>query len=132
MNYLIDTHIFLWTIFSPDKISKQIKEILADSEFVKHVSVITFWEIALKFSIDKLDLKEISPDKLPAIAKKAGFEIINLEADIASSFYKLPRIKNKDPFDRMIAWHAICAKYTLLTQDKDFSEYKSQKLKIIL
>jgi len=131
VNYLIDTHIFLWAIFSPKKISKNIKEVLRDPELTKYVSIITFWEISLKFSLNKLDLTGVSPDKLPAIAKDTGFEILDLKAEAASSFYKLPRIKNKDPFDRMLAWQAICNNFVLLTQDKGFAEYRDQDLKII-
>lgn len=132
MNYLIDTHIFLWAIFSPKKISKNIKGILIDQELTKYVSIITFWEISLKFSLGKLDLTRVLPDKLPAIAKDAGFEILDLNIDTASSFYKLPRIKNKDPFDRMLAWQAINHDYVLLTQDKSFADYKDHGLKTML
>ena len=131
MNYLLDTHIFLWTVFSPKKLPKSIRDALVNVEATKYVSVISFWEISLKFAVGKIDLKGILPDKLPEIARNDGFEIINLEKDVASSFFKLPRIKNNDPFDRMIAWQAICTKFTLLTQDEGFSEYKSQNLKIV-
>lgn len=123
MNYLIDTHIFLWAIFSPKKISKNIKRILIDPELTKYVSIITFWEISLKFSLGKIDLLGVLPDNLPDIAKDAGFEIVNLDTNIVSTFYKLPGIKSKDPFDRIIAWQTICNNYTLLTQDKGFADY---------
>lgn len=131
MSYLLDTHIFLWSIFSPEKISKEIKGILVDGELIKFVSIVSFWEISLKFSLKKLDLIGVTPNKLPNIAKDTGFEILDLKADIVSSFYKLPRIKNKDPFDRMLAWQAICDNFILLTQDKGFMEYKDQRLKLI-
>lgn len=131
MNCLLDTHIFLWILFSPGKISKSIKGILADPEIVKYVSVITFWEISLKFSLGKIEITGFSPDNLPDIAIKAGFKILNLESDIASSFHKLPKIKNKDPFDRMLAWQAINKNFLLLTKDKDFALYKKHGLKIV-
>jgi len=108
-----------------------VRGILVDQELTKYVSIISFWEIALKFSLGKIDLTGVLPDSLPTIAKDTGFEILNLKTDTASSFYKLPRIKNKDPFDRMLAWQAICNNYILLTQDKGFFEYKDQDLEII-
>lgn len=132
MKYLLDTHIFLWTLFSSGKILKQIKGILVDPEVVKYISVISFWEISLKFSIEKIDLKQFSPDNLPDIAKEANFKILNLESDAASSFHKLPVTKNKDPFDRMLAWQAISFDYILLTQDPGFADYKDHGLKIVL
>jgi len=131
VSYLVDTHIFLWTVLSPGKIPKKIKAILVDPETVKYVSVVTFWEISLKFSLDKIDLAGILPDKLPEVAKDSGFEILNLDADTASSFYKLPKIGNKDPFDRMLAWQAIRSDCYLLSADKDFVHYKDIGLRVV-
>lgn len=130
MSYLIDTHIFLWVLFAPQKISKKIRTILADPEKVKCISLITFWEISLKYSLGKLKLPGILPDQLPSVAKDSGFEILNLDVDTTASFFKLPKLKNKDPFDRMLAWQAICKDCFLLTQDADFANYKDYGLKI--
>lgn len=130
MSYLVDTHIFLWSLLSVRKISKKIKDILLDPESIKHVSAVTFWEISLKYQIGKLDLFGVLPEELPSLAKEAGFEILSLECETASSF-KLPKLKKKDPFDRMLAWQAICYDYQLLTKDQDFSGYKDYGLKIV-
>ncbi len=131
MSYLVDTHILLWSLFSPGRISKKVKDILSESEATKFVSVISVWEIAIKFSLGKLDLKGILPDSLPTIIKNARFEIMDLSTETAASFYKLPKLHNKDPFDRMLAWQAISKNYHLLTKDKDFSYYEDRGLKII-
>lgn len=131
MNYLIDTHLFLWVIFSPQKISKKVSGILLDPEMIKYLSVITFWEISLKYQLGKIDLKGVYPDKLPSIAKETGFEFLNLELETAASFYKLPKLKDKDPFDRMLAWQAISKDYYLLTKDSDFLSYKNHGLKVV-
>lgn len=132
MNYLVDTHIFLWSVISPKKIPKNLIKILNDPESAKLVSVISFWEIALKFSLKKIDLIGIFPDELPRIAEEAKFEIVNLDIKTASAYYKLPRIKNKDPFDRMLAWQAINKDLSLVTKDADFLSYKDYGLKVML
>jgi len=131
VNYLVDTHVFLWAELSPKKISKKVKDILLNEESTKYVSTMTFWEISLKFSLGKIDLKGILPDKLPAIAKDTGFEILNLDAQTASTFYQLPKIKNKDPFDRILAWQAIREDCFLLTHDKELAGYKDYGLRVI-
>ena len=131
MNYLADTHVFLWTVFSPKKISKRVRSIANDSEVTKYISIITFWEIALKFSTGRIDLGRILPDNLPTIAKDTGFEILSLDTDIVASFYKLPKLKNKDPFDRMLAWQAISKDFVLVTTDSDFKSYSKYGLKTI-
>lgn len=131
MNYLVDTHVFLWATSSTEKLSKKIESILLDLKSTKYVSLVTFWEISLKFSTGKLYLKGSQPDDMSAMAEELGFEILNLDAKTVSSSYKLPKLKNKDPFDRMLAWQAICLDYHLLTQDQDFASYKDHGLKIV-
>ena len=131
MNYLLDTHIFLWTVFSSKKVPKNIRKILTDTQLLKYVSLLTFWEISLKFSLGKIKLQGISPEDMPEIAVKAGYEILNLEPQTVSTYHKLPKGKNKDPFDRMLAWQAICKDYKLITQDSDFKTYKDHGLKIV-
>lgn len=56
MNYLLGTHILMWSIINPKKLSKKASEILTDTGNKIVVSSISFWEIALKFSLKKLEL----------------------------------------------------------------------------
>jgi PIN domain nuclease of toxin-antitoxin system len=131
MKYLIDTHIFLWSLFSPEKIAEHAAQTIEDSGNRVFVSSISFWEIALKFSLNKLELEGITPDELPYIANKMNFEILNLKADDAASFFLLPRIPHKDPFDRMIIWQAIREKMILISKDSTIPAYQQFGLKIL-
>lgn len=131
MKYLVDTHLFLWIVISPKKISSKAKDLLLNPDNTKIVSIVTFWEISLKFSLGKIDLKGLLPDTLPTIAKNTGFEILNLDSDTVSTFHKLPRVDHKDPFDRMLAWQAISKDYPLLTKDADFTGYYKYGLKTV-
>lgn len=131
MNYLLDTHVLLWSLLSTKKLSKKSRKILIDPETVKYVSVISFWEISLKFALGKISLQGILPEQLPDVAKETGFEILPLNPRTAASFYKLRKFKNKDPFDRMLAWQAIREDCVLLTRDNEFSCYKDDGLNIV-
>jgi PIN domain nuclease of toxin-antitoxin system len=131
MKYLIDTHIFLWSLFSPEKISQPVANIIREPSNRIFVSTITFWEIALKFSLNKLDLEGISPGDLPEFANKMNYEFLILSVDDAASFYHLPRISHKDPFDRMLIWQAIREKLVLITKDSKTSAYKEWGLKVL-
>ena len=131
MNYLIDTHIFLWSLFSPQKISKPAAQTIRKSENRIFVSSVTFWEIALKYALKKLELKGITPDELPEFADRMDFEILNLNAEDAASFHNLPRIAHRDPFDRMIIWQAIREKMILISKDKEIQSYQEFGLKIL-
>ncbi|CAB1063184.1 hypothetical protein D1BOALGB6SA_7967 [Olavius sp. associated proteobacterium Delta 1] len=131
MKYLIDTHIFLWSLFSPEKISKHVTTVIKESGNRIFVSTITFWEISLKFSLNKLALEGITSDELPEFANKMNFELLSLRAEDAASFYHLPRITHKDPFDRMLIWQAIREKMVLISKDSKIAAYQGFGLKIL-
>ena len=130
MNYLLDTHTFLWAIFASQKLSEEAKEIILNPGNSIYVSLITFWEISLKYSLGKLELENISPEELPAVSRQAGFEILPLSEKEVSSFHRLPRSSHKDPFDRLIIWQAIHNDFTLITKDRRISPYLESGLRL--
>lgn len=131
MRYLLDTHYLLWAIFDMDKISKKTGDLIADPEQQIFVSTISFWEIALKSSLGKLKLIGCSPEYIPGICTKTGFEIIELSSRDSSSYHLLNASYHKDPFDRMLIWQAMRNNYTLITEDKQISKYRSEGLLVL-
>ena len=131
MKYLIDTHILLWSLFSPEKISRHVAKVIKDSGNRVFVSTISFWEISLKFSLNKLELEGITPDELPEFASKMNLGLLSLSAEDAASFYHLPKIRHKDPFDRMLIWIAIREKMVLISKDSKMTAYEDYGLKIL-
>jgi len=78
-----------------------------------------------------LELEGISPDEFPEFANKMSFELLSLSAEDAASFYHLPPITHKDPFDRMLIWQAIREKMVLISEDSKIAAYKGYGLKIL-
>ncbi len=131
MNYLIDTHVLLWSLFDTSKLSKKVYDILSNVENDIFVSSITFWEISLKYSIGKIELENIFPDELPEYTLKAGYKIINPNEKITSSFYKLPNYGHGDPFDKLLIWQAICENFTMVSKDSKFKQYEKNGLRTV-
>ena len=131
MNYLLDTHAFLWILFDDDKLSKIAQEEIQNPENNIYVSVISYWEISLKYSIGKLELEGINPDELADKACEIDIRTLELSDKESSSFYKLPRSHHKDPFDRLIIWQAIVNGMTLISKDKQIKIYRDLGLKIL-
>ena len=131
MKLLLDTHSFLWSLFSPDKLSKKARRAILDPENDVLVSVVTFWEISLKYALGKIEMKGLKPEDLPGAAKEACFEILGLEQEEAAGFHTLPRIGHKDPFDRLIIWQAIQRDCFLISSDSHFIEYREYGLKLL-
>ncbi len=131
MNYILDTHYVLWTLFEPEKISDNIIKILEDDAHKKYVSSITFWEISLKYSIGKLEFEETNPNEIYEKIVESGFNILEINSQIFTAYFQLPRKeKHNDPFDRILIWQAINEDFTLITKDKMISQYIDNGLKI--
>ena len=130
MNILLDTHVFLWSLFAPEKLSRAaVREIKSSNNDVA-VSVVTFWEISLQYALGKLKLTGVKPEELPDFTGQMNIDILPITAAEASSFHKLPRLSHKDPFDRIIIWQAIQRKMTLISKDRDFETYRKFGLKL--
>jgi len=131
MSYLLDTHVFLWSAFSPDKLSAGARNIISASDNRVCVSAISFWEISLKFTLGKIALENCMPDDLPGVAERMDIEIIQPTVQEIASFYQLPKVAHKDPFDRMIIWQAIQQPLVLISKDAKFPEYEKFGLKVL-
>lgn len=131
MNYLLDTHTFLWALMDPDKLSHQTTQILERSTNEIFLSVISFWEISLKFSLGKLDLKGITPPEMPPAAREMRFAILSVESEDASTYHTLRKTSHKDPFDRMIVWQCIRRQWPLISSDRRLVLYEPQGLLLL-
>ena len=56
MDLLIDTHAVIWFITDDSKLSQKTKQIIENIENKCFVSIATYWEIAIKYSLGRLDL----------------------------------------------------------------------------
>ncbi len=129
--YLVDSHVFLWFLFKPVRLSNSARHVLADPGAEVFVSTVTFWELSLKHGLGRLDLEGVTPDMFPDAAAEAGLVIMPLDASVAASFHRLPREAHKDPFDRMLAWQAIHGGCQLISCDTELESYRRYGLRIL-
>ncbi len=118
MRILIDTHIFLWAIYEPKKISKSHYQELESLSNTIFVSSISFVEIMIKNSVGKL---AINAD-LIKLVEDSGFELLDFNAHDAIKLKDMP-LHHKDPFDRMLIAQALNNNYRMMSEDKKFKHY---------
>ncbi|MCT8335904.1 type II toxin-antitoxin system VapC family toxin [Leptospira sp. 85282-16] len=131
MTFLLDTHALLWVIGDSKQLSKKITTIVQDQENQIFVSVISLWEISLKFKLGKLKLSGFKPEDIPKLLEKLNIGIIELNQEEASSYHNLKEDFHKDPFDRMLIWQCISRKLTFISKDSEIKKYKISGLKTI-
>ncbi len=124
MNYLLDTHALIWATLDTGMLGKSARGLILAPGNEIQVSIVSFWEISLKYSTGRLDLRGMKPDDFSRTSSEMGFPIMGLQAETVASSYNLPRLHNKDPFDRLIAWEAIKSKIVLISNDKAFDDYR--------
>jgi len=131
MKYILDTHVLLWALFEPGRISAPSRQIIENPEIEIFASALSFWEISLKYQLGKLTLLKCVPDDLPKQVGKMGIAVLPIDAGLLASSYRLPSEVHKDPFDRLLAWQAIQLKLTLITKDSAIDVYHSRGLKTL-
>ncbi len=131
MSFLLDTHTLLWSLFEPKKLSKTASATLEDNTKDVLVSSVSLWEISLKYQLGKLSLKGIAPKDLISPIEKMGFVFTSISPQEASTYYLLPKLPHKDPFDRMLCWQAIQNKLILISKDDQLSDYYKHGLKVL-
>lgn len=131
MNYVLDTHTFLWTISNIENISKKAIDVIKNSNNEIFISAVSLWEISIKVRIKKLDLDTIEPEELILLAEKMEFQLIGLSPEEAATYYKLKEETHNDPFDRMLIWQCISRNLPIISKDKEFSKFLPYGLKLI-
>lgn len=130
MKYLLDTHFLLWLFIEPNQISTSVQTILLDKHNQIFYSPISLWEINIKYSLNKLDLKGITPEGFYQEVADSFLTYLPLDNTIISTNYHLPR-HHKDPFDRLLIWQSICEKLTFISTDSNNALYQPHGLKFI-
>jgi len=130
MNYLVDTHILLWSFLEPDKLSKNVKNTLLHGENKIYYSPVSLWEISIKYGNEKLFLNGGTPDDFFNELNDSYFICKSIEPLHLITNYKLP-IYHKDPFDRILIWEAISSDLILISTDENFEIYTKEGLKLL-
>ena len=132
MDYLIDTHVFIWALLDTKKIPKKTFKILEDENNNIFISPISFWEIAIKHQSKKLELKGINVLQLPHIVRQINFSVLDPQTYDYVSIGQIPLKENHhDPFDRMLIQQAIRNNLILISKDEKFRQYEENGLQLM-
>ena len=118
MNIIIDTHIYLWALTCPERLSKSFHYELESPANVIWLSSVSITEMMIKSSIGKLTL-DFDPISL---AQQSGFLMLDYSAQDAVPLKTLA-FHHKDPFDRMLISQSMSRSYKIMTADSKFALY---------
>lgn len=118
MDFLIDTHVFLWWEWQSRELSSACRMVLSDAGNRFAVSAASIWEVSIKRNSGRL---KFHGDLIEACAANA-FELLPIAPRHAELAGSLP-LHHSDPFDRMLVAQAMTESLVLLTQDRKMSLY---------
>jgi PIN domain nuclease of toxin-antitoxin system len=121
MKVLLDTHVFLFAIMEPDRLSQMLRELLADPTIARYISVVSFWEITTKIQIGKLRAPP-QPDFLVTHMNRLAAQPLPITLFHTGTLAALP-LHHRDPFDRMLIAQAIHEGMAMATHDRQFAAY---------
>lgn len=121
MTLLLDTHIWIWSVGSPDLLSTRVRTTLSEPANTLALSPVSIWEALLLAEKGRVDL---APDPWwwirSALATRAIREFpVTHQVALRSRSIRLP---HDDPADRFIAATAMVHGLTLVTADRTLLE----------
>jgi len=129
VRFLIDTHYVLWAAIEPARLEPWAKELIRDLSNEILVSAASIYEISLKVRNGKLPgAVEFESDLIDNIVNRLGFTILALEPEVMMRAARFEDA-HADPFDRMIAAHAIELNLPLLSRDARLDAFGVRRLK---
>ena len=123
MNFLLDTHAFLWWIDDSDELSQEARETFIRAENTIFVSAAISWEIAIKMRLGRLEIVGDPERFFPEQIVRNAFMVLPIQISHALHSYHLPEF-HRDPFDRMLISQSQIEGLPIITKDPVFDQYK--------
>lgn len=122
MKILLDTHIFLWFITADKSLPNDWKAAIQDKNNDVYLSVVSLWEIIIKYNLGKLPLPESPEIYIPKQRKKHQISNLIVYENSVIKLANLPLIHN-DPFDRLLICQAQELGLIIVTVDEKIKQY---------
>lgn len=124
MKLLLDTHVLLWALATPERLSQKTRSLVADARHGVFVSSASSWEIEIKRAMGKLR----APTDLERQLKDRRLVELPVRVRHVEALRDLPPL-HRDPFDRMLVAQALVDDLTLVSADEQLLAYPVRSLR---
>ena len=128
MKLLLDTHAFLWYISNDPRLPRYAYDAIRDKSNEVYLSVVSVWEILVKYQIGKLPLPATADEFIEESRSAHRMADLPLDRKAVSRLLSLP-MHHRDPFDRMLICQALDHDLTIVTSDESFRRYNAPVLR---
>lgn len=120
MALLLDTHAFLWWVSADARLTVRARRAIAREECL--VSLASCWEMAIKISLEKLQVPGDVGRFIQQQLVLNGFTLLPIALEHVSKITDLP-FHDRDPFDRLLAAQAMIEELKIVSSDGVFEKY---------
>ena len=121
MRLLLDTHLLVWAMGSPERLSAALAAMLQDPANTPLFSVASLWELVIKQGLGKPDFR-VEPALLRRALLDGGWQELPVQAHHALAVAAVPLL-HRDPFDRLLLAQASSDGLLLITADQQLAAY---------
>jgi PIN domain nuclease of toxin-antitoxin system len=125
--YLLDTHILLWSLLEPDRLSAEVAVVLEDIDNELWLSPITSWEIIVLAEKGCIKLDDKPVPWMRNVLQTLPFWQADMTHEVAMES-RMIQLSHQDPADRFIAASAVVYGLTLITSDRNLLQSDSCKV----
>jgi len=117
MRLLLDTHIWLWSLLEPDKLTTRVVKALEAPDNELWLSPISTWELSVLVKKDRVVLDKDVVEWVKEAMEKVPLQEAPLTHDVALATLQIG-LPHRDPADNFLAATAKVFGLTLVTADK--------------
>ena len=121
MRLLLDTHLLVWAMGSPERLPTGLAPMLEDPRNTPVFSVASLWELVIKQALGRPDFR-VEPAMLRRALLDGGWQELPIQAQHALAVAALPPL-HRDPFDRLLLGQATADGLLLITADQQLATY---------
>jgi PIN domain nuclease of toxin-antitoxin system len=121
---LLDTHVWLWQLLEPERLSKRAAAALENASAELHLSPLSIWEALLLAEKGRIELE---PDPVAWVREALGrspLVVPGLTHDVAVRSRQLPGFRSPDPVDRFLVATCLVGGMSLVTRDEAMRRYR--------
>ena len=118
MKLLLDTHIWVWNLLEPHRLSRRIAKVVDDSRNELWISPVSLWEVLNLSRKRRLDVGRDPAAWISAALEKVPLREAPLTHEVAFATDKV-MLPHRDPADLFLAATAKVYGLTLVTADRN-------------
>lgn len=123
MKLLLDTHVWLWSLLDPQRLSGAAKRALSDSENELCLSPISTWETLVLARKRRVELRPSPREWVLEGLRRSAPTLAPLSHRVAVRSEALESFGSEDPADRFLVATALEGEMALITADGHMRRY---------